>query len=70
VLLTRGESGLMPEMSNTGCPLRSVLGSGQFGMPCARMHRAKFSRPVMICGSWAWAGWRSDAQAVWADRKR
>src|SRR6185437_11216107 len=50
--------------------LRSVLGSGQFGMPCARMLRAKFSRPVMIRGSWAWAGWRSDAQAVWAVRKR
>src|SRR4029077_1106450 len=66
VLLTRGESGLMPGMSKTGWPLRSVVGSGQVGMPWERMQRAKFSRPVMICGTWAWDGWRSGAQARWA----
>src|SRR5947209_2008877 len=56
----------MPGMSNTGCPLRSVVGSGQAGIPWERMQRANFSRPVMICGAWAWDGWSNGAQARWA----
>ena len=46
----------------------SVLGSGQFGTPWERMHRAKFTIPVIICGVWAWAGWSRCAQALWATR--
>jgi hypothetical protein len=64
VLLTRGESGSMPGMLKAGCPLLSVLGSGQFGTPWERIHRAKFSMPVIISGTWAWVGWSSCAQAL------
>jgi hypothetical protein len=30
------------------------------------MHRAKFSMPLIICGTWAWVGWSRCAQALWA----
>jgi hypothetical protein len=34
------------------------------------MHRAKFSMPVIIRGTWAWVGWSSCAQALWATWNR
>ena len=36
----------MPGISNSGWPLLPVVGSGQFGTPWERMHRAKSSMPV------------------------
>jgi hypothetical protein len=66
VLLISGESGLTPGMLKRGAPLLSVLGSGQFGTPWDRMHRAKFTMPLIICGTWAWVGWSRCAQALWA----
>jgi hypothetical protein len=42
----------MPGISNSGWPLLPVVGSGQFGTPWERMHRAKFSMPVKICRAW------------------
>ena len=56
----------MPGMLKIGCPLLSVVGSGQFGTPWERMHRAKSSMPLVIRGTWAWVGWSSCAQALWA----
>jgi len=43
-------------MLKTGCPLLSVLGSGQFGTPWERMHWLKLRMPLSSCCTSAWLG--------------
>src|SRR5437762_9125200 len=64
----RGESGaIRPRRSKTGCPLVSVVGSGQSGTPWERMHWAKSRIPLSVSSTWASLAFSRDAQAFWAD---
>src|SRR5205807_406282 len=48
-----GEYGSKPSLlmliAKTGRPWESMVGSGQFGTPCERMHRAKFRSSFSTC---------------------
>ena len=60
----------MPIRLKLGFPSEPVVGSGQFGIRCERMHRLKFTIRLSVCRDVAGLDWplfgSRRAQAVWA----